>query len=118
MIQITNFTIKKAYEPQGGFKENQPQRELSANTGTKDNPKWEKIGAGWIKTDTKGGQYVSVALSDKSNSYSKKDGTQVNESAWTLVKTEELQKLLNGNKAIEVPDMETGEVIDEAQTPF
>lgn len=105
MIEIKNFNIKKAYEPEEGYG-NLPQRELTANIGSKEDPTWVTIGKGWIKKDARGEQYVSVAL-ETDRSYNKKDGTEVNVDGWTLVKTKDLQALLKGEKPIEIPEMNT-----------
>lgn len=100
MIQITNFTVKKAYEPEGGYKPDAPERELSANIGTKEEPNYITIGKGWIKKDKNNNTYISAALETDRNyqTKAKQDGTPaktVYVDGWTLVKTKELQFLLN-----------------------
>lgn len=98
MIQITNFTVKKAWEPEGGFKENAPQRELSANIGTQEAPNYIVVGKGWLKKDKNDNTYTSVALeTDRSyETKAKQDGTPAKTvyiDGWTLVKTKDLQEL-------------------------
>jgi len=98
MIKITNFTVKKAWEPEGGFKPDQPEREISVNLGTKESPNYVVIGKGWLKQDKNNNTYTSVSLeTDRTyETKAKQDGTPaktVHVDGWVLVKTKELQKL-------------------------
>ena len=121
MIQITNFTVKKAYEPEGGFKENAPQRELSANIGTQEAPNYIVVGKGWLKKDKNDNTYTSVALeTDRSyETKAKQDGTPsktVHVDGWVLVKTKELQSLFDKIKNLEaqIPKSEFTKALDNA----
>ena len=98
MIQITNFTVKKAWEPEGGFKPDAPERELSANIGTKEAPNYIVIGKGWLKKDKNDNTYTSIALeTDRSyETKAKQDGTPsktVHVDGWVLVKTKDLKEI-------------------------
>ncbi len=55
---IKNFACFKTLEK----KEGQPDYRLTANIGTKDEPKYVDVGAGWIKEGNKG-KFISFTLS-------------------------------------------------------
>lgn len=103
MIQIKNFTIKKAFIPEGGLPENMPDRKLSANIGTQENPIWVEIGAGWAKQDSKGNAYISASFNQTNKVFNKKDGSIGETHSWTLVKTSELEELLKGKTQLSQP---------------
>lgn len=86
---IQNFTITKI-DNKGN--EKAPTRSLSTNLGTKEKPLWTTIGKGWVKTDVKGNQYVSVQL-EKSREY-ESEGIVKKVDGYIVVKEKEYNDLV------------------------
>jgi hypothetical protein len=60
---IQNFSIFKAKEKK---KETSPDYDISINIGSKEQPKYIKIGGGWIK-EFSGGKFISCSFSKPFN---------------------------------------------------
>jgi len=116
---IQNFTITKL-DNKGN--EKAPTRSLSTNLGTKEKPLWTTIGKGWVKTDVKGNQYVSVQL-EKTRQYESDEGVKTVE-GYVIVKEKEYNDLVEfykqnfkakiGNTDVVYPD----EDINPENIPF
>lgn len=87
MIEITNFTVTKNHKKET---EAQPDRTLSTNLGDKENPNWVYIANGWVKTNTKNEQYLSVQMTKP---YQDKTG-------YVIVSTVELEALKKENETL------------------
>ena len=74
---INNFSVFKNTEKKS---EKEPDYRMTINVGTKDEPRFENCGAGWIKESAKGTKYISFSLSKP---YKDKKG-------WKLVEEDEL----------------------------
>ena len=116
---IQNFTITKIDNKKN---EKAPTRSLSTNLGTKEKPLWTTIGKGWVKTDVKGNQYVSVQL-EKTRQYESDEGVKTVE-GYVIVKEKEYTNLVEfykqnfktkiGNTDVVYPD----EDINPENIPF
>lgn len=87
MIEIKNFTVTKNNKKE---KDTQPDRTLSTNLGDRENPNWVYIANGWVKTNTKNEQYLSVEMTKP---YQDKTG-------YVIVSTVELEALKKENETL------------------
>lgn len=74
--------------------EKMPNRRLTANTRTQEDPFWVNLGVAWVKKNTKGETFLSCAL-ETDRTYKNKEGVEVVVKGKVIIEEEEYNFLKN-----------------------
>ena len=114
---IKNFIIV-AQDNQGNDK--LPNRRITANTRTQEDPFWVTLGVAWVKKNAKGETFLSCKLEDD-RTYTTKEGVEVNVKAQVIITEEEYNYLKNCEARVKMltsPTPEFPNGIDLAKHPL